>query len=432
MLKVKWLEEFPQLLLCIIAFTVPFPYKYAAIASALFFIFWLLQVNFKKLFQALKERKILWFWGIYFLLFAVSYLYSDNKFMSATDTQTKLSILLMPIAIGAGMQLDKRAVERIFMFFIAGICAIAIYSLVTATVRYRATGDTTTLFYHKLVTGLDANAVYQAWYSFFAMAMLLVVPWEHFFIGWKKYLKIFPFILLMVFFLLLSARMLLGLFCLLLIPYFFSRVFKKRHLSAFQVVAIVLFFVFVGVALVSTDNPIKRRYADMSAKNFTTALQTDYHDVRESSFTNITLRLFIWRIGWENMKEHNLWWFGAGNGDAQDLQNDKMISHHIKGYDDIHPLAMLDTNMHNMFFQSWLMVGILGIILLIVITFSPFFNLKQLHFGQIFLVFNISAIFYMFQEAALQTQAGVIFYCLFSQIFWNLVYSSNNKKILTN
>jgi hypothetical protein len=34
----------------------------------------------------------------------------------------------------------------------------------------------------------------------------------------------------------------------------------------------------------------------------------------------------------------------------------------------------------------------------------------------------------MMQESALQTQAGIIYYCFFTQIFWNIYYTGDLGK----
>lgn len=114
--------------------------------------------------------------------------------------------------------------------------------------------------------------------------------------------------------------------------------------------------------------------------------------------------------------------FGAGNGDAQKLQNDKITAHHIIGWDPAQPPAMMNANLHNMPMQSLVMIGLPGAILFLIIALAPLFNIRGVIAPGVFLIFHISAIAFMMQEAALQTQAGVLYYSFFSSIFWSIRY----------
>ena len=129
------------------------------------------------------------------------------------------------------------------------------------------------------------------------------------------------------------------------------------------------------------------------------------------------------------MQEHNLWLAGAGNGDVHTLQNDKMAEYGIKN---IYPVntwrsPFYNANLHNMFFQCLLMIGIPGLLIFTAIAFLPIFNLRNFIYGQVFLIFHLTAIFFMLQEAALQSQAGIIYYTFFSMIFWNISYQKTKK-----
>ena len=137
----------------------------------------------------------------------------------------------------------------------------------------------------------------------------------------------------------------------------------------------------------------------------------------------------LWRFGYENMQEHNLWLKGAGNGDAVDLQNQKLEQHgfDIDAAKDNVRSEFYNINLHNMFFQVLMMIGIPGLLLYIIMVFSPLLALRVMEYRHIFFVFHVSMLFFMFQEAIFQTQAGIVFYSVFSMIFWNLKYRNDNQ-----
>src|SRR5690606_21024798 len=91
-----------------------------------------------------------------------------------------------------------------------------------------------------------------------------------------------------------------------------------------------------------------------------------------------------------------------------------------------HLSGIVNLNLHNMFMQSLVMVGIPGMLLLGIIMFSPFLHFNFLRRNPAFLIFHIVSIFFFMQEAALQSQAGVVFYAFFSHVFWSSYYSSKH------
>lgn len=431
MLKVAWLQHLQYILLYLLVFAIPFPFIYANIALVIFVLAWIVQVDFSLLLKNLVSRRIYWAYLLYFSLFAVSYFYSDNKAQSAFDTQSKVFLLVMPLVFGAGINISSRQLENIFLAFIAGLVSIAGLSTFRAYTIWQDTADLNIFFYHNIVGWLNANAVYIALYCFFSISLLLFYPWQRFFRNHYKYIRYLLTIILVAFFVLLSARMLTLLFVIFLIPMYMVNIFK----TGFSRKKIMLFgsvFLLIFLTLATTNNPVKDRFKDFFMKNSSVAFLDDYSNVEEADFNNLTLRLFLWRLGLDVVSDNpNNFLGGVGNGDAQSLVNAKMKKYGVRN---IHEEVELrspfyNANMHNMYLQSLLMVGITGLILLLLITLFPYFTYRHMNFMPWFYAFHISSMFFMIQESMLQTQAGLIFYTLFSVIYFNLYYSHKDVKI---
>jgi O-antigen ligase len=429
MLKARWAHLLWQYSLCILAFAIPLPFRFGSLAIIILAAAWLLQLQPKETFNNLKSRKALWPWFIYFALHAISYTYSQNKDQSLFDLQSKLSFVLLPLLIGTGSAISSKQTERIFLFFISGVSAIALFSMGRHVFSYLQSHDFSSLFYNHLVEGLDANAVTQAWYTIFAISLLLFVHWEHFFKGFYNYLKIKLIIILTLFLILLSARMLMVLYFLFILPYFMLQSVKR--LSKARIIIISTIITALAATLVFTENPVKKRYEDIFKINVNQSFLDDYTHVAEGDFSNLTLRVFLWRIGFENINEKHLWLTGAGNGDVYKLQNDKMHSYGMNIYPPVEAWRspFYNANLHNMYIQSLMMLGIGGLFIFILISFSPFRKLTQIKYNRLFFVFNVIAIFVMMQEAALQSQGGIIYYTFFIQLFWLLYYTRNEVAI---
>ncbi|MBA3828785.1 MAG: O-antigen ligase family protein [Taibaiella sp.] len=426
MLKAKWLSQTLQYALCIVAFAIPFPFICSTLALLLLCAVWLLQCRPAATLANLGKRKALWPWLLYYILLAVSYTYSINKYDSLFDLQSKLSLFVLPVIIGAGMVIEKAVFRKVLLSFTIGVGVIAIYCLLRSTWIWQQTQQTQQFFYHDLIGPLDANAVYQAWYAIFSLSILLLYPREVR-NNRTKIFRIVFFFIQFLFFVLLSSKTLILLFCLVVIPVYIRQLYKKGKLSIAPILAIVSGVLLMALLLVKTHNPIKQRYEDILDKNIQDALRKDYHQ-NSPFFSNLTLRLFVWRVAIENIKEHKLWLKGSGNGSVKELQNKKISEYGIYDiYNYKHPSPIRNMNIHNMYLQSLFMVGVGGLICFLLILFLPLFLPVTRATGSIFFCFFVISIFFMAQESALQTQAGIVFFSFFSALGWNIYYE--NKKL---
>ncbi len=432
MLNARWLQSSMQFLLCILAFALPFPYLFSSYALIALLLLWFIRADYKRTFARLKERKALWLWFVFFAMHVVSYTYSQNKDQSVFDISSKLSFVLMPLLVGAGMSVDRKLFERIMLFFTYSLSAAAIYCVLHAV--YRECREeyfyAPFFFYNDLVEGLDASAVYMALYTLMSIATLLFLPWQYYYQGRYKWVKVLMITIQLIFFLMLSSRLLILLFFVLIIPFYLRKLFRHSQLGMGSIFLIFLVFAGLGLAVFMTDNPVKKRYNDIFEKNLEVAWKKDYRNVPQTDFNNITLRLMLWRFCIENMNEHHLWLTGAGNGDAVDLQNAKMAEYGIDVYNPDPKLRseFYNINVHNMWLQSLLMLGIPGLLVFALIAFTPLFFINKVLYKYVFFVFHISMLFFMFQEASMQTQAGVAYYVFFSTIFWSMYYSRKDYK----
>lgn len=424
-----WRQHFYVIALCILAFTVSMPFIYGSIAVILLTVSWL---SLGKLPQKLKKLNSFGviIWILYYVLHGISYTYSTDKGESAFDLTSKLSFVLLPLSIGAGDQLNTEKLEKIFFSYVLGITASAIYCMGKAVVRYRETHDIEYFFYHTLVKGLETNAVYIAWFTIFSLFLLLFFNWNKFFKGKNVFWRWLLLALQMIFFILLSSRLLIVLFFLLTIPAGYFVYFRKKKIPLMQKAIAISLILALVVGIFFTGNPVKQRYKDVEQNNFQLLFEKDYRN-KTLRLNNLTIRLFVWRVALQNIKEKNLWLTGCGNGSVHDIQNQKMKDLGLTEFQTEHPTTGLyNMNLHNMYLQSLLMLGIPGLLCFLAIVIVPFFYMKRIDNNIVFVLFQIVASLFMLQEAALQTQAGIIYFTFFSQIFWNLYYSSVKMRSL--
>jgi O-antigen ligase len=355
-------------------------------------------------------------------LYAVSYLYSEDKPQAQFEITQKLSFILLPLLVGAGLNITRRGFEQILLAFVSGISVTALACMSRAAYVGFAAGNQEYWFYHKLVDGFDANAVYMAWYVTFSISVLLLFKWESFSGRRLNILKWVTVALQFVFLILLSSRMLLVIFFVVTLPLYFASLYQNVRLSRTKLGIGLLGILIFIISIASTHNPVSQRFSDVMHNDFRQSFLKDYRNDPQH-FNNLTLRIFVWRVGLENLRDHNLWWTGAGIGDVHALQNRRIAEYGIRNMSDgDHPPPTLyNMNLHNMYLQTILAIGIPGLVLFLCLVFSPFFVLSKSGDKRIWAIFHFAACAFFMQESIFQTQAGFMFYIFFSVIFWQAV-----------
>ena len=423
------LEQAQHFGCCLLAATIPFIFIWSTLSIWVILLCWALSGRFRSTWHHFKEQPAYWLWVAYFGMHALSYFWSADKDQSIFDSVSKLSLVILPVIVGAGSNICPRRLEQIIGSFILGVTAVAFFCYAQAVFAWQQDGDSGHFFYHEIVKGLDANAVYMAWYVLAALSALLLVRWNFLFAGKARFLQYATALILLIFLVLLSSRLLLALFVGLVLPAYLFRLVRggKRPWGAF--VAMVL-LIGGGAVLALTDNPVKERFKDVMHRDVRVAFLPDYHDTIPH-FNNLTLRLFVWRCGIDNMQKHQLWLKGCGNGDEHHIQNARFEELGITpDRQDQYNVILHDINLHNMYLQSLIVLGIPGLLLFLGMMMAPFFFVSRMRPRGWFLCFHIIAFCFMMQESALQTQAGVIFFTFFSCIYWQAVKRASNPENL--
>lgn len=414
-------------LLVVFSFTLPFYWN--TVFIWLLLATWLFSLKYKSTWRHYAAQPAYWVLAAFFFLNAASYFWSANKDQSVFDSVSKLVLVLFPVVLGAGANICAKRLEQILAAFVLTITATGVYAFIHATLRWQIDGLSSHFFYHDLVRGHAANAVYTAWYVFGALAAIFLGTWNHYFKGYWQALKWVCAALLMVFLALLSSRMLLVVFIVLVIPLYLYRLIIHSKRSWVKVVLIITTAGSIVAAFSLTGNPVEQRYRAVMNRNIHIAFLPEYRDTIPH-FNNLTLRLFVWRCGMDNIKEHNLWLSGSGNGDLHTLQNERFAAlgltedYQKKSYNNIQGM-----NLHNMYMEAFVTLGIPGLMLILAIVLLPFFFLKKTSQPFFFAAFHIVSLLFFVQESALQTQAGIIFWAFFTSIFWQDVKRQGIKEL---
>jgi O-antigen ligase len=122
----------------------------------------------------------------------------------------------------------------------------------------------------------------------------------------------------------------------------------------------------------------------------------------------VQMRLAKWYFTIEAGQQS--WLFGTGTGDDEDALLDTYKKNNFKeGY-------IPRFNAHNQFLQTWLGLGIIGLIILILNLFIPLF-LAFKERNLYYCIFLILIISFCLTESVLCRQHGVVFYSFFNSLF---------------
>lgn len=425
----KRLLDFQTFALCAVAFTIPFPFLVNTYTILLLTLTWLLQVRGLYSLKNVFASRATWPWIAFFLLHALSYFYCLDKDSSSFDIVSKLSFILFPLIVVCGMDITRYRLQHILAALVGGVVTVGIFFMLRAAWVYNHTGQADAFFYHTLCGGWDTNAIYYSWYTMLALTILLFFRFDYP-IPRLSLVRGICFAVLLLFLILLASKMMLVVFLLFVVPaYLFRNVSGKgvtKRLGLFVAVIAIL-----ATVLITTKNPVRQRWDDIINSNVNEAFLDDYHGV-VPSFSNLSTRLFLWRMGLLEMKTDNLWMAGTGNGDAHLLLNHRMHTVGIRDmYNTSNRSALYNVNLHNMYLQSLYMLGIGGAVSFLLLMFAPFVSLGRMKEKNLFFVFQVICVIFMTQEAALQTQAGIVFFSFVSALMWNRYYSERRREAHT-
>jgi hypothetical protein len=342
-----------------------------------------------------KNEKYLWILPIFYLLHVAGLLWTTNYAQAGLDLQIKLTLFLLPIILSS-YPLDERMINKIRRYFIGGILLSCIYLLVIATRRYLHGEPFTVFFYAELSNAL----MHPTYFSMYLNAALLFVFHEMLLSSHRRtiWMGAAIMIILFVFIVLLSARTAEAT---AFVSIFVMIVLYWRQKAGFRFVYPTL--VVLGIAMLTQTVLLKYSNRFAQVEN---AIQTNAV-VTESSYNSTTGRLEIWREAVLMLPQY--WLLGTGTGDVKDELNKTYHQNNFSyGFDK-------SLNTHNQYLQSFLTLGIFGLILFVLAIKIPWLKRSNYHSLLLMLLFIFAL--NCLTESMLEAQRGAIFFAFMISLF---------------
>lgn len=391
--KQKLFYFFPVLF----CFCLPFGYLFLSGIIAMWTFTSFFSIDKVQLKKGLLNKQVLLLYA-FFLITAVSAALSSNKEEAVFSLEVKLAFILFPYLFFC-FKWPLEILRRCIISFVSG-CFFACLYLIGRAFLYAFNGKPDYFFYSLFSDFIHA--------SYFAMYLIMAITFVFLFYGeWFKTQKsviyssyFFVSIFVTSIFLCSSKLGLISFFaCLILfLVYRF-----KSHLTFKK--GLILFFIFVMALLV-----LVRLFPEPFSR-FNSLTSVSLKNIDKTSSESTTVRILIWNESVDLIKHNFL--FGTGVGDANDELRNAYQKNGLTGAFE-HRF-----NAHNQFFQTFIGLGAIGFVLLLMLTFGPAIRgIKTRNF--LLFVFSFLIVSNFMVESMLQTSAGVLFfvffYCFFHQV----------------
>ncbi|MFH1296897.1 MAG: O-antigen ligase family protein [Bacteroidota bacterium] len=396
------------LFLICLCFFIPINNVIAKFFIGFMVINWAVEMRFiakiRRIFQERRRVHILLFL-LFYLLYLVGLLYSDNMDYGRFDIEVKLSLGIFPLLFATFEPEIFRIIRLRYLFFafVAGCFFASGFCTVNAVIGYVQTGDPDVFSYSRF--SMLHHTSYFAMFLNFAVVLILAYFRENFrsMTRWQLIgitLLLLYFTLMVV---LIASK--IGLVSLMTIYLLFTLLIlsrkRERKMAPYPVILAV---VMVAMMMMSPGT--------MHRVNTTTDAMEHVKTVPPDASESTAERILIWRSSVDIIREHPL--FGVGTGDVKDALLNEYEQHGIK-------YAMsrrLDA--HNQYFQTTLSLGLVGFLALITMLAWPgilAFIRKDYIYVFFILLFSMNILV----ESMFENQAGVVFYAFFNALlFWYL------------
>lgn len=389
----------------LLVFWMPLENDYIPFLSAIWLLSGLVAVrkaHFKS--SAIRWRYVLLFVAFY-LMHIISVFYSENREAAWFDLEIKIPLLLFPLFVVLLMQ--ERYRKRRDYFMLAFIIGNVVASIICIGVAFFSHDyfSTSNFMYQEL--SYFHHPSYFALYLTFSLAVLLfrflpaVQKGQHLRLALIVVGALF--MLLMVF--MLSSRA--GILAVLIVLFVkMVRVWIKSGLPVIWKAVISL--VLIGGITVGLMSNAR---FNLMVRNVTGLFALKQDSGSSKRLSSSDLRIAFWESSLDIIEDN--WLAGVGNGDVKDRLSEKATKDYLNNG------LRLRYNAHNQFLDSFLAMGIPGILLLLGILLWPLiYGLKTGNW--LLLTLALILIVNLFFESMLNRQAGIIFTSFFLPLLFGI------------
>ncbi|MCJ8166398.1 O-antigen ligase family protein [Pontibacter sp. E15-1] len=400
----------PFILVCLLGITIPQPLHLERAVVVLMFISGIVVLYNRRKQPDIRGSLYLpaLLPPLFLIMHAIGLLYSDDLSRGWHNIETKLALLVVPLYVSMVWKngLDRKETDKILLFFVLSCCAAYLYLIFKAllllisvqapevSVAFAFSRDNLAsyLFQHPVYIALIAACCFQV------LVYFLMQYWT----GMTLIRKLVLILALMISFgvvILMGARMSLIAVTVTVVAWLSILILNRR--KYFLGLVLLLFFSVSVISAILYIPNIRARFKEIA--------DTEFVPPKGAYHNSTNLRVGQLYCSLKVIEDNYIW--GTGTGDYQTSLNKCYKAHN---FSDV--LYLLSYNPHNQYLQSFLTLGIIGILLLSGALLVPLvlaIREKDWVVFMLFLVLMMS----MTTESVLQTNLGVMLFAFIYGLF---------------
>jgi len=398
----------------ILSFTLPFGRNFFSPILFLWFILVLASYFVKKDFSFVKYKDPLFIPILFYLVFAISSLLTSELKVGLNELQFKLPLLLVPLLYPTQRESYRQGFNDIMKAYVIGCVVASLFLFGYATYRSFSLVNSVWVFnpipqygWNSYFLGTEFSyLIHPSYLSLLLLFALLIVGlfterW------WMKGVVVritvlFSTLILIVSLIMLQSRTgFLG-FCILFLTLLTYLIFSKRK----YVLGLFILFVFIVSSIVFI-NKFHRYSETLESLKKTVNSGVKFDNSKEDG---TIIRLWVWKSATYSIGQHPIWGVGAYN--VKEYLNQEYIKRDMKS------AVTVKLNAHNQFLETWLGMGIFGLITLLLMFIVPLWSgIKSSNW--LLVGFScLCGLGFMF-ESMLERILGIVFFIIFYTILVN-------------
>ncbi len=331
-----------------------------------------------------------------FLVYLLGMTYTENTSRGWFNIEVKLSLLAFPLAFFGFKFVNKTNYNRTLKAFLLG-------TVMAVTICYAQSAYKVFWLdhpYYYFVTSRFSVIVHQSYFTLYIIFSMIITLHFNWPLQVKEPLKALRLVGLLLFF---SLAVILtgsktGFIMWLLIAICVTILFVVRmRYKAIPIIVLAAVMSLTGVVI--QQAPVLQS----RLVNVLTVAQSD--DVDPTAKESTAVRYLVYSSVWTAITSTP--WYGSGTGDFQDVL-DQIYSD--KGYVQA---AEKHLNAHNLFLQTWISIGVHGLMLILGVFILMFYYAIR---SKDMVLFGFTLIFFVISltESTFNVQAGVVFFSFFA------------------
>jgi O-antigen ligase len=403
----KWVQQYEQIVytaLCIgIAYTLVFWTLLNSIFCLTLAGFWLVFSN-KKVTLTKKRKGLILLFSSLYLLVLIGLLYTADMEEGLRLLQQKSAILLFPVILGTTNILTPKTTRLILLHFLIATSIACLAGFIYGTVQFLSSGNPKMLTGEQLLLFPDLYPYMMGLFCLLSIIISYQLLPEY--SKGRQRLLLLLCAFLSVIIVLLSIRLIIVCWLLIILFLSFKRYIKKTY---YRIGTIALLLLLLVIAIIKVPS-LQTQWRDLRDFSENNTIQLDQEPTVSQSWGGKAIRLAIWKCSKDVVKKH--WLTGVGTGDIQDslqVAYENRRFYFASRYNRY--------NAHNQYIQILIGFGITGLALLLLCIVVPGILLKGQSFSNIYFLFLFLFAAICFSEVILDINKGIIWYSFFNSIF---------------